>query len=59
MENEEYAISHAVVLCQDNVQVNGKVVYLPIYMLMFMQPVKGRGRHLQIPTYSVADNKGS
>ena len=40
MENEEYAISHAVVLCQDNVQVNGKVVYLPIYMLMFMHQSK-------------------
>ena len=40
MENEEYAIPHAVVLCQDNVQVNGKVVYLPIYMLMFMHQTK-------------------
>ena len=25
------------VLCQDNVQVNDNVTYLPIYMLMFMQ----------------------
>lgn len=37
MANAEYAIPHAIVLCQDNVQVNDKVTYLPIYMLMFMQ----------------------
>lgn len=35
--NDEYNISKAVVLCQDNVKVVGKVLYLPIYMLMFMQ----------------------
>lgn len=40
MENEEYAIPHAIVLCLDNVQVNGKVVYLPIYMQMFMHQSK-------------------
>ena len=40
MENEEYAIPYAVVLCQDNVQVKGKMVYLPIYMLMFMHQSK-------------------
>lgn len=40
MENEEYAIPHAFVLCLDNVQVNGKVAYLPIYMLMFMHQSK-------------------
>lgn len=27
----------AIVLCQDNVQVNDNVTYMPIYMLMFMQ----------------------
>ncbi len=37
MGNDEYAIPRAIVLCQDNVQVNGNVTYLPIYMLMFMQ----------------------
>jgi hypothetical protein len=37
MANAEYAISRAIVLCQDNVQVNDSVTYLPIYMLMFMQ----------------------
>ena len=40
MENEEYAVPHAFVLCLDNVQVNGKVAYLPIYMLMFMHQSK-------------------
>ena len=37
MNNAEYAIPHAIVLCQDNLQVNDNVTYMPIYMLMFMQ----------------------
>ena len=37
MGNDEYAIPRAIVLCQDNVQVNDNVTYLPIYLLMFMQ----------------------
>lgn len=37
MDNEEYAIPKALVLCQDNIQVKGRLVYLPIYMLMFFQ----------------------
>ena len=40
LQNEEYAVPHAFVLCLDNVQVNGKVAYLPIYMLMFMHQSK-------------------
>lgn len=36
MTNDEYAIPRAIVLCQDNLQVNANVTYLPIYMLMFM-----------------------
>ena len=37
MANAEYAVPRAIVLCQDNVQVSERVIYLPIYMLMFMQ----------------------
>ena len=37
MDNDEYAIPKALVLCQDNIQVKGRLVYLPIYMLMFFQ----------------------
>ena len=40
MQNEEYNIPWAIVFCQDNVQVNDKVVYLPIYMTMFLQQTK-------------------
>lgn len=31
-----YAIEHAVVLCEDNVSVEGKVAYLPVYMVAFI-----------------------
>lgn len=37
MDNEEYAIPEAIVFCQENIQVKNRLVYLPIYMLMFLQ----------------------
>ena len=37
MANVDYAIPVAYVLQNDNVKVDGKIVYLPIYMLMFLQ----------------------
>ena len=37
MDNEEYAIPKAFVFCQENIQIKNRVVYLPIYMLMFLQ----------------------
>ena len=37
MANDDYSIPRAIVFCQDNVQINDNVTYLPIYMLMFMQ----------------------
>ena len=37
MGNKDYAIPVAFVFQNDNVSVNGKIVYLPIYMLMFLQ----------------------
>lgn len=36
MQSDEYALRQAIVLCQENVQVVGNVVYYPIYMLMFL-----------------------
>lgn len=36
MNNEDYAIPRAYVFQNDNVSVRGKIVYLPIYMLMFL-----------------------
>jgi predicted AAA+ superfamily ATPase len=35
--NKDYAIPTAFVFQNDNVSVNGRIVYLPIYMLMFLQ----------------------
>lgn len=37
MANEDYAISTAYVFQNDNVSVNEKIVYFPIYMLMFVE----------------------
>ena len=37
MGNRDYAIPVAFVFQNDNVRVNDKIVYLPIYMLMFLQ----------------------
>lgn len=37
MSSTTYAIPKAYVLCNGNVQVRGRIVYLPIYMLMFVQ----------------------
>jgi len=36
MSNPEYDIQQAIVLCNENLHVEGKVLYAPIYMLMFM-----------------------
>ena len=37
MANEDYAIPKAYVFQNDNVSKNGKIVYYPIYMLMFVE----------------------
>ena len=40
MDNEEYAIPKAFVFCQENTQIKGRLAYLPIYMIMFLQHEK-------------------
>ena len=37
MGNRDYAIPEAFVFQNDNVRVDGRIVYLPVYMLMFLQ----------------------
>lgn len=37
MENQDYAIKEAYVFQNDNVSIRGKIVYYPIYMLMFVE----------------------
>lgn len=34
--NDEYHLSQGLVLCNDNLRVEGKVTYVPVYMLMFL-----------------------
>ena len=40
IDNEEYAIPKAFVFCQENTQIKGRLVYPPIYMIMFLQNEK-------------------
>ena len=37
MKNQDYAIKEAYVFQNDNVSVRGKIVYYPVYMLMFVE----------------------
>lgn len=37
MRNDDYKIEKAFVLCNSNLQVKEKLIYLPIYMLMFIK----------------------
>ena len=36
LSNDEYKIKEALVLCNNNISVKGKILYAPIYMTMFM-----------------------
>lgn len=40
MENEEYAVPMAYVFCQENVQIKGRVIYYPIYMITFFEQIQ-------------------
>lgn len=37
MNNADYAVRRAVVLCNDNVSVSDNIIYLPIYMVAFIK----------------------
>lgn len=37
LANQQYAIPQAMVLCNQNIEVEEKIVYMPIYMLMFLK----------------------
>ena len=37
MGNEEYDIPQAYVFCNENLQENARVAYLPIYMIAFLE----------------------
>lgn len=36
--NDEYNISEAIVFSNGNIESEGKILYMPIYMLMYLQP---------------------
>ena len=36
LDVKNYGIDQAIVLCEDNVSVSGKIVYLPVYMVAFI-----------------------
>ena len=48
LETTNYAIQEAAVFCNDNVYVKGKVMYCPIYMLMFL-----KNEEIDLGTYKV------
>ncbi len=52
MDCAEYDIPEAIVLNNDNLRVAGKVVYAPVYMVMFLQ------KSNQLPTYYKVDLSG-
>lgn len=37
LSTDEYKIDNAIVFCTDNVSVDGKITYLPVYMTMFLE----------------------
>lgn len=52
LNNEDYRIPEAFVLCNDNVRVEGKVTYLPVYMTLFLQRKGGITTGEYIPDIS-------
>ena len=43
LSTPNYQITEAVVLCNDNVKLDGKVLYLPVYMAMFLRQYVPQG----------------
>lgn len=54
LNNKEYHIQQALVLCNDNLRVEGNITYAPIYMLMFLHCKQRPGQalyHLELPAF--------
>jgi len=47
MQNEEYKLRHAIVLCNDNLMEEGQTLYAPIYMLMFIHQKSRQAQSIQ------------
>lgn len=51
--NEQYQISRAFVFCNENVHVKGKLVYCPIYMIMFLKKENETEKMIYTPDFSI------
>jgi len=49
MEIPNYSLGHAIVLCNDNTHREGKILYLPIYLIGFMLSHKEKPMPYEIP----------
>lgn len=52
MDNPDYTLPEALILCNDNVKKMGKLTYLPVYMVMFLE------RSQDAPSYYKIDLTG-
>ena len=50
LNNKDYGIKNAVVFSNFNVEVNGNIVYYPIYFIMFLEE-----HSFQLPKYNIKD----
>ena len=48
MDCEEYALPRAIVLCNDNLKREGKLLYAPVYMVMFLRRNDSAPLHYKI-----------
>ena len=40
MQNQDYQIDEALIFSEGNVEIDGKRVYLPIYMIIFLEEAR-------------------
>ena len=48
LSNEEYDIPEAIVLCNGNVELSDKVLYLPVYMVMLLAKNQPQSAHISL-----------
>ena len=53
MQNENYHLNEAVVFSNSNVEQDGKIIYLPIYMLMFLEETEIEFADISIDRFKI------
>ncbi len=53
MQSENYQLKHAVVFSNSNIEQDGKITYLPIYMLMFLEEANIEFADISIANYKI------